>query len=67
MIREVLDIFRVDTRGVQWMDSASTIEDAELRIQKLGRNIPGEYLVLNQVTGNKLVIKIDRMNKAVGG
>jgi len=66
MTHDVLDIFRVDTRGVRWMDSASSIEDAKLRIQKLGRKIPGEYLVLNQVTGNKLVINIDQMSNADG-
>ena len=66
MIHEVLDIFRVDTLGVRWMDSASTIEDAQLRIQKLGGKISGEYIVLNQLTGNKLLIKTERMSEVEG-
>jgi hypothetical protein len=66
MTHETLDIFRVDTLGVRWLDSASTVEDAQLRIQQLGGKTPGEYLVLNQLTGNRLVIKTDQTNKAEG-
>jgi len=64
MIHQTLDIFRVDTLGVRWLDSASTVEGAQLRIRQLGGKIPGEYLVLNQVTGNRLVIKTDQTNNA---
>jgi hypothetical protein len=41
-------IFRIETEGVLWLESAATLEGAV--------RSPGEYLLLNQVTGNKLTI-----------
>jgi hypothetical protein len=54
-----LDIFRVETGGVRWLESAATLEDAEARVQELAVRAPAEYLVLNQKTGERLVIKLD--------
>jgi hypothetical protein len=51
------DIFLTQTEGVLWLESAETLEGAKARIQELAARSPGEYLLLNQVTGNKLTIK----------
>ena len=57
------DIFRTETNGgVLWIESAATLQDARARVQELGMRSPGEYLLLNQETGNKLVIRLDGVN-----
>jgi hypothetical protein len=57
------DIFRVETGGVRWLESAATLEDAQALVQKLTANSPAEYLVLNQETGDKVIMTFD----GVGG
>jgi hypothetical protein len=52
------DVFRVDANGVRWLRSAATIEDAKAHIAEAG-STAGEYLLLNQLTGSKVVLKID--------
>ncbi len=54
-----LDIFRVETSGVLWVESAATMEDAKARVQELAVRSPAEYILLDQKTGDKLVIKPD--------
>jgi hypothetical protein len=54
-----LDIFRVETSGVLWVESAATMEDAKVRVQELAVRSHAEYILLDQKTGNKLVIKPD--------
>jgi hypothetical protein len=51
------DIFRTDPEGVLWIRSAATLESAKECVQQLAMRSPGEYLLLNQVTGDKLTIK----------
>jgi len=52
-----LDIFQVESGGsVRWLKTADDIEEAMARVQDLGLHSPGEYIVLDQQTGNKLVI-----------
>jgi hypothetical protein len=53
------DIFRVETGGLRWVESAATLEDAKARVQELAARSPAEYLLLDQKTGNKIVIKPD--------
>ena len=57
------DIFRTEINGgVLWIESAATLEDAKARVQELGMRSPGEYLLLNQEKGDKLVIRLDGVN-----
>ena len=52
-----LDIFQVESGGsVRWLKTANNIEEAMARVQDLGLHSPGEYIILDQQTGNKLVI-----------
>ena len=59
------DIFENEKSGtVIWLGSAATIEEAKARIREVGARSNTEYLVLNQKTGNKVVIKFDGTNGA---
>lgn len=53
------DIFQLEPLGVKWLDCAPTLEEAEKRIRELAANVRGEYLLLNQRTGNKQVFNLD--------
>jgi hypothetical protein len=61
-----IDIFQLEAAGVRWLEAAPDIEQAKARVKELGAKSPGEYLVLNQRTGNKIVIKSDDVNEAAG-
>jgi hypothetical protein len=54
-----VDIFRVDAKGALWLESSRTIDEAKARIQQLGAKNAGEYMLLNQTTGNKLLIRVE--------
>src|ERR1700745_3507074 len=62
-MNDTVDIFRVETRGVRWLESAATLECAEVRVKKLALESPGEYIVLDQRTGNKHVIRLEGMQE----
>jgi len=50
-----LDIFRTDPDGsVLWLGAAASVAAAKARIAKLERSSPSEYLILDQVTGDKV-------------
>lgn len=51
------DIFRVDAKGVLWLASAETAQEAAARAQEFAADKPGEYLVLNQRTGEKTALR----------
>ena len=53
------DIFQVQDSGVLWVGSALTLDEAQEHVRQLAELAPGEYLLLNQNTGNRLVIKVD--------
>jgi hypothetical protein len=61
-----VDIFRVDTQGVLWLESSRSVDEATARIQQLGAKTSGEYLLLNHATGNKLTIKVEAAGAASG-
>src|ERR1700722_3729168 len=51
------DIFRTETEGVLWLESATTLESAKARVEQIAGRSPGEYLLLNQVTGDKVIFR----------
>jgi hypothetical protein len=59
-----LDIFRVESHGVLWIESAPTLEDAKARVQQLAARESAEYVVLNQLTGDKFVFNASRASVA---
>ena len=62
------DIFRAENNGsILWIGSAANEAEAKGRIQELGMGSPGDYLLLNQKTGNELVIRHDGMREGMPG
>jgi hypothetical protein len=54
-----LDIFRIESSGVLWCGAVTTVETTQERVQKLADSSPGSYLILNQTTGERVVVKPD--------
>jgi hypothetical protein len=52
-----IDIFQMETAGVRWLESAPNLDHAKARVKEFAANSPGEYVVLDQKTGNKIVIR----------
>jgi hypothetical protein len=53
------DIFRTDADGnLLWLEAAADLRSAEARIRTIGHLQPGEYLILDQRTGNKIPVKV---------
>jgi hypothetical protein len=52
------DIFKVDsTDAVVWIEAASALEAAKVRVQQLMAVSPYEYLIFSQQTGSRIAIK----------
>jgi hypothetical protein len=62
-----IDIFRIEHHGVLWLESAATLDDAKTRIAEFGTRHSGDYLVLNQLTGNKFTFNSNRLSAASAG
>jgi hypothetical protein len=54
------DIFRMDRGGVRWLESAKSLDHAKARVLELAVSSPGEFILLDHNTGNKVVINSDR-------
>ena len=54
---ETFDIFRIESKSVRWLETAGTLDEAKKRVQEFAARVPAEYLVLDQQTGTKLLIK----------
>jgi len=54
------DIFQIDPAGVRWLESVASLDRAKTRIHELAVGSPGEYLLLDHKTGDKLLIKPER-------
>lgn len=51
------DIFKVEGTELRWMEAAADLERAQARVKVLIASSPGEYIILNQKTGEKTYIK----------
>lgn len=57
------DIFKAESEGkVRWIGSAVDLETAKKRAQVVGQSDPGEYVILSQITGNRLSVIIPNPN-----
>ena len=55
---EPLDIFiKIEDGTYVWKTAADSFELAKSKVEQLATNIPGEYMIFNQNTGNKIVVK----------
>jgi hypothetical protein len=51
------DIFKEQVDGnAYWIESAEDLEAATARVRFLARTFPGQYLIVNNATGNKTFI-----------
>jgi len=51
------NIFKVESSGLRWMEAAPDLERAKARVRVLSASSPGEYTILNQITGEKISIQ----------
>jgi hypothetical protein len=52
------DIFRVEPDGLpMWLETSASVEAAKVRIAELGGHLPGEYLIMNLQTGNRITVR----------
>jgi hypothetical protein len=51
------DIFKVESSGLRWMEAAAELERARARVKVLAASSPGEYMIANQETGERIFIK----------
>jgi hypothetical protein len=51
------DILKVESGGVRWIEAAADLERAKARVKLLAASSPGEYIILNQKTREKISIK----------
>jgi hypothetical protein len=51
-----LDIFKIDGGNALWREAVESFEAAKACIQKLARSSPGEYLIFDQHTGNRVSV-----------
>jgi len=56
-MRPPFDILKVESGGVRWMEAAPDLERAKARVKVLAASSPGEYIIQNQRTGEKISIK----------
>jgi hypothetical protein len=61
-----IDIFRIESSGVLWLESAKSVPCAEARIQQLALSCPGEYIILEHATGKKYVVKTEAPQRLYG-
>jgi len=59
-----VDIFQVEPRGVRWLGSAETLERAKLRLRELTPRPLGSYILLDQSTGNKIILNVGSPDRA---
>jgi hypothetical protein len=53
----LFDIFQKEAGGsVLWRTATKTMEEATAHVQKFAMSAPGEYVILDVRTGNKMVI-----------
>ena len=62
------DVFQVENDGnLLWLEAVATMEEAQALVQGLASRGSREYVILNQITGNKVVFKPNEMGDAAHG
>lgn len=52
------DIFILKRGEYVWLEVAKTLDDAKVRVQKLGATQPGDYLIFNQNTVQSISLTV---------
>ncbi|MFZ3330139.1 MAG: hypothetical protein WA197_05880 [Candidatus Acidiferrales bacterium] len=57
MTKILFDVFQKEANGgVLWRAAARTMEEATAHVRKFAMSAPGEYVILDMRTGDKMVI-----------
>ncbi len=51
-----IDIFKIDGSDALWREAVESFEAAKACIQKLALSSPGEYLIFDQHTGDRVSV-----------
>jgi hypothetical protein len=51
------EIFQLKKGGLHWLEAAADLRTAKARVKILAEGSPGEYVVVNQETGDKISIR----------
>jgi hypothetical protein len=55
-----LDIFKMQEDGTYvWKAAAESFDVANVKVQHLAADAPGEYMIFSQTTGNKTILKLE--------
>ena len=58
------DIFRLKKGEFVWLEATMTLDDAEARVQELGAAEPGEYLIFNEKTCDRISLTVEHRPKS---
>ena len=61
------DIFKIDLiRDVLWQDAAESLAAARVSVEKFARSSPGEYLIFDQKTGQRVLVTLPGVSAKPG-
>jgi hypothetical protein len=52
------NIFKVESDGPRWLEAVADMERARARVKTLATSSPGEFIIANQRTGEKISVKV---------
>ena len=58
------DIFRMKNGEYVWLEAKMTLDDAEARVQELGVAEPGEYVIFNEKTCDRISLIVEHLPKS---
>ena len=58
------DIFRMKKGEYVWLEATMTLDDAEARVQELGAAEPGEYVIFNEKTYDRISLIVEHRQKS---
>jgi hypothetical protein len=61
------DLFRIDDGGPVWVGTAATMHEVKLKVQQLAVASDSEWLLYDQLTGNKSVLTREQFAEQLAG
>jgi hypothetical protein len=62
----LFDILQLETNGMVWIEAAPSLADAKSRVQELIARTRSDYIIFDQRTANRLLIKFDASDASPG-
>jgi hypothetical protein len=54
-----IDILQMESNGVRWVEAVPSLEHAHTRVQELIAQTKGDFIIFDQRTANRLLVKFD--------